>query len=272
MFISPMLLHKSEKPFTDENYLTELKLDGIRLILHKESSGNVRLYTRHNNEVTARFPELKDIEIPSGTTLDGELIVTGTNGKPDFEAMMKRFMSNSNSTPVSYVVFDILKYKGKSTTSLPLLDRKSILEETLSEDSSLVSKVRYIEGNGEAYYDLVEKQSLEGIVLKRKDSKYHAGKRSHSWLKVINYQYTDVLVTGYRKSKFGWLLAYPDGAYAGVMELGVTPTARKELYQYPIRKETKDYRYLAEPQPIRVKYRNKTKTGLLRLPSFMQSA
>ena len=271
MFVSPMLLHKTEKPFTDDSYLTELKLDGIRLILHKGSNGIVRLYTRHNNEITARFPELKNIDIPSGTTLDGELIATNAEGKPDFEALMQRLMSNNNATPVSFVAFDMMHYKEKNITNLPLLERKALLDQTLAEDNSLVSKVRYVEGNGEAYYDLVEEQSLEGIVLKHINSKYQSGKRSHSWLKVINYQYTDAIVTGYRKSKFGWILEYPDGTYAGVMELGVPPAVRQKFYQYPIKKETKDYRYLATPQPIKVKYRNKTKTGLLRLPSIIQT-
>lgn len=270
MFISPMLLHQSSKPFTDEKYLTELKLDGIRLILHKRLNGKVRLYTRHNNEVTARFPELKAVDLPPGTTLDGELIATEDDGKPDFELVMQRFMSTKSSIPVSYVVFDILEHQGEATTRLPLIERKFLLEEVV-KDTSIISKMRYIEGNGEAYYDLVEKQSLEGIVLKKKDSTYQVGKRSHSWLKVINYQYADVILSGYRKSKFGWLLTYPDGTYAGIMELGVPPAARREVYQYPIQKETKDFKYLVNPLPIRIKYRNKTKAGLLRLPSYLSA-
>lgn len=271
MYITPMLLHQSSKPFTDDKYLTELKLDGIRLILHKGMNGKVRLYTRHNNEVTARFPELKDVDLPAGTTLDGELIATGDDGKPDFELVMQRFMSTKSSIPISYVVFDILKHEGESTTRLPLIDRKVLLEDVVEKDTSLLSKMRYVEGNGETYYDLVEKQSLEGIVLKKKESSYQVGKRSHSWLKVINYQYADVLLSGYRKSKFGWLLTYLDGAYAGIMELGVPPAVRGEVYQYPIQKETKDFKYLENPLPIHVRYRNKTKSGLLRLPSYLSS-
>lgn len=64
MFVSPMLLHKSEKPFEDTGYITELKLDGIRLILSKFNY-QIRLYTRHNKEVTTKFPELLTFEIPS---------------------------------------------------------------------------------------------------------------------------------------------------------------------------------------------------------------
>ncbi len=95
MFVSPMLLRRVTEPFDDDSYITELKLDGIRLILSKFDN-KVRLYTRHNNEGTARFPELLTIDIPDGTVLDGEIIFTSADGKPDFEAMMFRFQSKRN--------------------------------------------------------------------------------------------------------------------------------------------------------------------------------
>ena len=83
MFIAPMLLDSAKEPFDDENYITELKFDGIRIILSNQD-GKVKLYTRHNNEVTNKFPELHDIDIPEGTVLDGEIIVTNSEGLPDF--------------------------------------------------------------------------------------------------------------------------------------------------------------------------------------------
>jgi DNA ligase-1 len=75
MFVSPMLLQKTDQPFDDDSYITELKLDGIMLTFSKIDN-NVRLYTRHNNDVTYKFPELLTIDIPNGTVLDGEIIVT----------------------------------------------------------------------------------------------------------------------------------------------------------------------------------------------------
>ena len=66
MFISPMLLHKTEQPFEDDNFITEL--DGIRLILSKFDD-RIKLYTRHNNEVTKKFPELLQLDIEDGTIL-----------------------------------------------------------------------------------------------------------------------------------------------------------------------------------------------------------
>jgi DNA ligase 1 len=74
LFISPMLLQKIDKPFDDDSSITELKLDGNRFILSKIDK-KVRLYTRHKNEVTTKLPELSTIDIPDGTTLDGEIIV-----------------------------------------------------------------------------------------------------------------------------------------------------------------------------------------------------
>jgi DNA ligase 1 len=270
-FIKPMLLQKSDQPFDDSDYITELKLDGIRLIYSVDQAGKVRLYSRHNNEITSKFPELQNLEIPPGTVLDGELIVSDHDGKPDFEAMISRFMSSKDKSPVSFVAFDVIQHEGDRVTKLPLLERKEILAEIVPNDSSLITKSQFIEGHGEAYFEAIKAQGLEGIVLKRKDSRYEFGKRSHSWLKVINYQYAYVFVVGYRKQPkdFGWLLTDADGRYVGVMELGVPVSEKAKVYRTPIVKETDDFANIA-PIGVRVKYRNLTKAGLLRLPSFVE--
>jgi DNA ligase 1 len=271
VFVSPMLLQRSEQPFDDDSYITELKLDGIRLILSKFDN-KVQLFTRHNNEVTAKFPELLTLDIPDGTVLDGEIIVTDQTGKPDFEAMMSRFMSKRNildNGTLSYVVFDIIRYKGESVTRLPLTERKQLLDGVIPMDTGLLAKVKYLVGHGSAYFDLVKQQGLEGIVLKRKDSVYEVGKRSQAWLKVINYQYKDVHITGLRKGEFGLLLSFLDGKPAGVMEF-MPPAERKELYkQQQVASEDDKFIYI-EPVNCRVKYRNITKSGFLRIPSFVE--
>ncbi|WP_342042587.1 ATP-dependent DNA ligase [Bacillus sp. OTU2372] len=271
MFISPMLLHKSKEPFSSDDYITELKLDGIRLIYSVDEAGKARLYSRHNNEITSKFPEIHNLDIPPGTVLDGEIIISDIFGKPDFEAVMSRFMSSRDKTPVTFVTFDVIQHKGERITNLPLLERKDILAEIVPEDNTLIAKTQFIQGNGEAYFDAVKAQALEGIVLKRKDSRYEVGKRSNSWLKVINYQYLDAYVVGYRNQpkKFGFLLAFEDGRYAGVMELGVPEAARRDVYVKPMIREEKDFTFI-EPLKCRVKYRNLTKAGLLRLPSFVE--
>lgn len=149
---------KTNEPFDDDAFITELKLDGIRLILSKFDN-KVNLYTRHNNEVTAKFPELLTIDIPIGTVLDGEIIVSDSSGKPDFEAIMSRFQSKRNNLEnctLSYVIFDVIQYKGNPVSRLPLMERKQLLDEIITQDTSLVAKAKYIEGPGSAYFDLVQ--------------------------------------------------------------------------------------------------------------------
>ncbi|WP_251032896.1 hypothetical protein [Bacillus sp. ISL-7] len=170
-FIKPMLLQKSDQPFDDSDFITELKLDGIRLIYSVDSVGKVRLFSHHNNEVTSKFPQLHDLNIPPGTTLDGELIISDNAGKPDFEAMMSRFMSSKDKSPVSFVSFDVIQHEGERVSKLPLLERKEILAELVPNDSTLIAKSQFIEGHGEAYFDTIKAQGLAGIVLKRKDSR-----------------------------------------------------------------------------------------------------
>lgn len=274
MFISPMLLHKIDKPFDDDDYLSEPKMDGFRLTYSYIEEK--KLYTRHKTDVTIRFPELLSLDIPKGTVLDGEVVITDATGKPDFEAVMSRFsVSNSDRVkllskqePVSFVVFDVLFYKGEKVTHLPLHQRKEILNEVIPLNTPILSKVMSIDGNCTALFNLIKEQDLEGIVMKKKDSPYEIGKRSYSWLKVINYQYANVIVKGYKKGDFGWLLSYEDGNYAGIMELGVPIEARKKIYQIN-KKDENDKFVFIEPVSCSVKYRNITKAGLLRLPSLV---
>jgi DNA ligase 1 len=274
MFISPMLLHKTDEPLDHQDYVTEPKMDGFRLI-YSNIEGK-KLYTRHNTDITTRFPELLNLDIPKGTVPDGEVVVTDSSGKPDFEAGMSRFsIFNSDKVkymakhePVSFVVFDVLYHKGEKVTHLPLHVRKEILGGIIPVNSPILSKVMSIEGSGTALFKLIKEQNIEGIVLKRKESTYEIGKRSHSWLKVINYQYANVIVNGYRKDEFGWLLSYGNGKYSGTMDLGVPLEEKKRIYQMS-KKEENDKFVFIEPVSCNVKYRNITKAGLLRLPSFV---
>ena len=79
LFYSPMLLQKTDKPFDDSGYLSELKLDGFRMIY--SYINEKRLWTRHKTDVTKRFPELLEVDIPKGTVLDGEVVMTDDSGK-----------------------------------------------------------------------------------------------------------------------------------------------------------------------------------------------
>ncbi|MES9684561.1 hypothetical protein ABWK22_17005 [Gottfriedia acidiceleris] len=124
-----------------------------------------------------------------------------------------------------------------------------MLESILTDDKR-IAFVQHIEGQGSEYFDLVKEKDFEGIVLKKADSIYRPGSRSHDWKKVIAYKYeNNIYITGLRKKEFGVLLSFEDGSPAGLMEF-TKPEDRKKLYaEYKkyIRTETDDFIYL-EPK------------------------
>ncbi|WP_326055972.1 DNA ligase [Paenibacillus chitinolyticus] len=206
MFVSPMLLQysKDNMPFNSAKHIAELKFDGIRLIV--SHMDEIRLYTRHNNDVTARFPELVlNAPIPPGTILDGEVIVTDQDGKPDFEGMLSRFQSRRDKTPVTFVAFDIIKHRGIDVNSLPLMRRKGLLEQAFKE-SDYYKRVQVVRGLTTEYFKIVKQHGLEGIVIKDKDSKYEVDRRSWAWQKVINWTHAEVYISGYRKKRL-WMVS-----------------------------------------------------------------
>lgn len=181
--LKPMMAQKADTSSDDERTIVESKMDGFRLLLSTVDC--VKAYTRHGNEVTNRFPELWTPPVPADTILDRELIVIH-EGRPDFGKVMKRLMTQDSGKvqqltrthPVQYVVFDLLQHRGQRVTYLPLMERKTLLEETLQEDDSF-SRIRFVEGNGTGLFQATNDAGLEGIVIKRKYSIYEV--RHRSW-------------------------------------------------------------------------------------------
>lgn len=282
MFISPMLLETASSPFSRSDFIFEPKVDGHRLIFSQQS-GNVRLYTRHNNDCTRQYPELV-LPFDSDIILDGELACTDPEtGLDDFEAVMSRFSTRQHSKvqqltrtlPVTFAIFDILQYKGQDLRKLPLMERKAILH-SLSLPSSSFGVVPHIEGAGKELFAQIELMGMEGVVGKKKDSQY-SSIRSREWQKVINWSYADVYITGYKKAEFGWLAAVPDTSGqlrpAGIIEHGPSPKhkeAFRGVCKQLITGEDKKHVYLEPRIQARVKMRNWTKSGLLRTPVFME--
>lgn len=278
MFVPPMLLQKTELHDND-GYVSELKLDGMRIILSTYND-ETKLHSRHQTDCTKRFPELLDHSLPPNSIFDGELVVTDSMGKPDFEALMKRFSSTSNSKlksllstlPVQYVIFDVIHLRENDITNLPLLKRKEILEKLIEETGS-ISKIRFIEGRNEDLFNLVCQQDLEGVVLKQKDSKYEIGKRSWNWQKVINYHYDEVIVTGIRKEDPGVFISYPNGEPAGIIEFPFPPQERKALWSVVDQLKIGEGKKRIQLDPkirIEVKSRGRTKNGYIRIPVFQR--
>lgn len=275
MFIQPMLLEKSE-PFSHPDWIFEPKMDGVRLIL-SQINNKVNLYTRHHNNVTSRYPELHHLSFSNDIILDGEIICYNPDtNRVDFELCMERFMTRSSHKskllPVHYVVFDILYYNGNDLRNLPLSRRKEILDAVL-EDTEYISKIRYVKEHGKSFFDAARELQLEGVVAKRVNSVYES-RRSNSWRKIINWQFEEVYLTGFKKGEFGWLCSVQEHnqfRQVGILEYGTSPQDRQAFYQVAkslIIEETENMVLLDPKIRAKVKMRNWTRKGMLRTPVF----
>ncbi|MGW8823337.1 ATP-dependent DNA ligase [Paenibacillus lautus] len=282
MFISPMLLETASGPFSHDNYIFEPKIDGHRLLFSQEG-GQLRLYTRHETDCTRQYPELLT-PFDDDILLDGEVACTDPDtGLVDFENVMTRFQAKKEQrirqlmdiSPVTYVVFDILRYKGQDLRKLPLMRRKEILS-SITMPNPHFGVVPFVEGAGEALFEQMEAQELEGMVGKKINSIYES-RRSPNWQKVINWTYAEVFITGYRKDEFGWLTSVVTESGhlrpTGIIELGVPPKAKRAFYgvsQQLVIGEDKNFVHLEPRIRARVKTRNWTKKGMLRSPAFVE--
>ncbi len=241
-----MLFYETD-PFDDEDSIFELKLDGIRCISYPEPK-SVVLQNKRFKDVSTLYPELSDIKncVKKRVVLDGELVVL-TDGKPDFYALSKRALCSdefkirlaARKNPVQFVAFDILYYNGKDLTGLPLMKRKEILFNEVTEGHNLGIS-RYIEKEGKVFFNLAKKENLEGVVGKKKDSLYHIGKRTRDWLKIKVMQDEDLLVCGYTTDDNGdvkdVILGYYDDndnlVCRGKVYLGISKTERKIIKNF----------------------------------------
>ena len=171
----PMLAGTAPAPFSDDNWLFEIKWDGVRAIAAVGSTLSLR--SRNDTELSAQFPELAElVSLAPGTVLDGEIVVM-SGGKPDMQALLPRVQERApgpGAAPVTYLVFDILGRGGEDLTRLPLSERRRILNTAVREGPHVVIS-EPVQGPGEDYYRAAVARGLEGVMAKRKDSPVRAG-------------------------------------------------------------------------------------------------
>lgn len=245
--ISPMLLGEEKEPFDNPEYIYELKLDGIRCIAYLEK-GKATLRNKRNKDVTDIYPELSEIWRTANQRciLDGELVAF-TDGKPDFYALQKRSLMTdgfrigiaAKRNPVQFVAYDILYVGKKTITDKTQEERKKILSDTVRDGENLTVS-RWVEGKGKDFFALTKRQGLEGIVAKRKDGKYHIGKRTRDWIKIKVMQDEDLLICGYQPDENGdvkdLVLGYKDEngklKNRGKVYLGVSKEDKKIVREF----------------------------------------
>ena len=229
--IKPMLIAEEKQPFDDINYIYELKLDGIRCIAYLDKN-SVELRNKRNDKLLFRYPELSEINKQINcekAILDGELFVM-KNGRTDFYEMQRRSLMTdkfkiemaSKKLPISFTAFDILYKDNQQLTDLPLIERKQILQQSVIENER-ISISRYIENEGIKLFQLTTEKELEGIVAKKKDSKYYFDKRTKDWIKIKNYEEEDFVIMGYSEESI-ILGQYINGnlEQKGKVALGIT--------------------------------------------------
>ena len=201
---SPMLIGIEDAPFNDEHYIYEWKLDGVRCLMYLDTE-YTGLRNRRNRKLNDKLGELTQLHRQARVRciLDGELYIFH-DGEPDFFQVQRRTLTSdpfkirlhSRQLPASFTAFDILYYKAAFVTDQPLMKRKKLLSKAVKENDRL-SISRYIETNGIELFALTKERGLEGIVAKRKDSRYACGKRTKDWIKCKNLLDDDFIVCGY---------------------------------------------------------------------------
>jgi bifunctional non-homologous end joining protein LigD len=221
--IRPMLANITEKPFDDPNWLFEIKWDGYRAVSFIEN-GAVRLVSRNQNDLTPRYPELR--ELPKfvkaqNAILDGEAVVLDEQGRSSFSLMQQRTgirahgrqSAPQRDLPVLYYVFDLLYLDGYDLRRVNLESRKRILKEILRPADILRYSEHYPGEQGTALFAVAKEKGLEGILAKKRNSCYEE-KRSSEWLKIKITQTVDCVIGGYTE---------PEGTrqYFGSLVLGL---------------------------------------------------
>jgi DNA ligase D-like protein (predicted ligase)/DNA ligase D-like protein (predicted 3'-phosphoesterase) len=199
-----MLAQTTKTPFDSEDWIFEVKWDGIRAISYVDDELSIR--SRNDKELKDNFPELDELRtLTRNVVLDGEIIVI-KEGKADFQAIIERakatrgYEIEAQRTPVTYVVFDIIEKKDKPLLELPLVQRKKILEQSLKDGRHVLISL-YADKEGKAYYEAALEKGLEGIIAKKKDSHYEPGVRSSNWLKIKKLATCDCVIFGYTKGE-----------------------------------------------------------------------
>lgn len=279
--LRPMLLKEVDKPFNDNNYIYELKYDGIRTLMYV-SSNAFKLITRNGNDVARIYPELKTVQNVVGkhkVIFDGE-IVAFKNGKPSFSELQHRNnLKNTNvienklvEIPVCFVVFDII-YLDKDLTNLELVERKKLLNDFSDTDIFIKTKIY---DDGLKLFSHIKKLGLEGIVAKQKTSKYICGKRVDNWLKIKNFKNQYFYVYGYKKLKDKYALylgefknkkLFPIGKVSVMENNNVLKLVKKQKkINNPFIDLDENITYVDPINKILVHYLERTENNTLRQP------
>jgi bifunctional non-homologous end joining protein LigD len=192
----PMRPRLAGRAFNSPEYIFELKWDGIRALAGRDAAG-LRVTDRSGGDLLGLVPELRDLRIPEGVLIDGEIVVCDSRGRPSYDLLAGRLgpkAAKRGRGPI-FVAFDLLYEDARPLIGRRLADRRArLLGAGLG--SRILAVPEHLDDDGEPFLDVVAEYGLEGIVAKRRDSKYVPGARTVEWLKCHVTLRADVVIGG----------------------------------------------------------------------------
>ena len=234
-FVEPMLLLRTERLPEGPEWLHELKFDGYRALAIK-NGGIVQLRSRNDHDFNGRYPGIVSAlaAMPDETVIDGEVVALDADGKPSFN-LLQNYAAGAD---IHFFIFDVLVLKGKDVMGEPLIKRRELLEQRVFP--RMTEPIRYspvLEASLKDLIQSVKVQGLEGLVAKRRDSRYEPGQRSGAWQKIRVNRGQEFVIAGYTlapKNFDAIIIGYYDGSklmYAARTRNGFTPASRVELFR-----------------------------------------
>jgi bifunctional non-homologous end joining protein LigD len=308
-FVPPMLATPTDGAFDDPDWLFEVKWDGYRVeaVLR---DGRVRAWTRNRVDAGTYFPDLAgpaDWIVAREAVVDGEVVALDPEGRPDFSLLQDRTglrgleaatgrrsrdaaaptADERAAIPLAYMVFDLIHLDGSSLLEVPLEERKRLLRRVV-RPHPLVHYASHVVGEGEAFMRAAAERGLEGIVAKRRASRYEPGRRSRDWLKIKLRREQELVVAGWLPGQgshadLGSLIVAvnADGRlrHAGQVGSGISDVMRRHLLEamQPLVRETSPLdpaprlpgaRWVEPRIVIRAEFAEWTTDGLLRQAAF----
>jgi bifunctional non-homologous end joining protein LigD len=298
--LAPMLADSRDAPFVDPRWSWEPKLDGYRVLAFVRA-GEVKLKSRRGGlELTKAFPGLVAElakQAVDGMVLDGEIVAFDAGGRPSFAALQERVRLKAGreigaaerKAPTMLYCFDLLHFAGMNLREAPYADRRRWLAQCLLPTPHV--QLVHASDDGPALYEAALANGFEGVIGKRKDSKYEAGRRSSAWLKVKSTQSSEFVIGGFTKGKGSrapmgaLLLGYWSGGklhYAGHAGSGFDERtlANVQARLEPLRITARPFAEKPDlhspttwvrPELVaEVKFQDRTRDGLLRAPVFLR--
>jgi len=296
----PMLSVEDAEALEDPERIYELKLDGVRIIADKRA-GSVALTYRNGRNCNHSYPEIvRAMEALPGddVLLDGEIVSLDDKGHPRFQRLGSRIQARSPldvahavaQTPVAYWVFDLLAIGGLELTELPLFERKQLLAK-LIRGNGFLRAIDYFPARGKQLFEFCKREGLEGVVGKKRDSRYRSGVRSADWIKAKCDREDAFVVVGYlpgkgTRARLGALAlaTYHAGTYRyrGRVGSGLDDASIEQLLpklsalasetpcvELPLPEETGKLRWLKPELVVNVRYQGFTDDGRLRASVFL---